>query len=47
MFISYQNYKGGINNLVVVESDGVVTTSLKNKETAIRNHKRKLSKLLR
>ncbi len=45
MFISYQNYKGGINNLVVVESDGIVTTSLKDKETAIRNHKKKLNKL--
>ena len=45
MFIHYQHYKGGTYNLVVVESEGIVTTSLKDKETAIRNHKRKLRNL--
>jgi hypothetical protein len=45
LYISYGNYQGGINNLVVVESNGVVTTSLKDKETAIRTHKRKLKRL--
>lgn len=45
MNISYKNYQGGNNNVVVVESDGVVTTSLKDKETAIRTHKRKLKRL--
>lgn len=46
MYISYKNYQGGIDNLVVVESNGVVTTSIKDTKTAIRTHKRKL-KLLR
>jgi hypothetical protein len=45
MYISYKNYQGGINNLVVVESNGVVTTSIKDTETAIRTHKRKLKLL--
>lgn len=45
MNISYKNYQGGNNNLVVVESGGVVTTSLKDKNTAIRTHKRKLKRL--
>lgn len=45
MYISYRNHHGGINNLVVVESSGVVTTSLKDKETAIRTHKRKLKRI--
>ncbi|MEH7117621.1 hypothetical protein V7128_09405 [Neobacillus vireti] len=45
MYISYINYQGGKNNLVVIESNGVVTTSLKDKETAIRTHKRKLKRL--
>ena len=45
MYISYKNYQGGINNLVVVESNGVVTTSIKDTKTAIRTHKRKLKRL--
>ena len=42
MFIWYENYNGGINNLVVVKSHGIITTSLKDKTTAIKNHRRKL-----
>ncbi len=45
MYISNRNFQGGINNLVVVESNGVVTTSFRDKETAIRTHKRKLKRL--
>ncbi|NYE06976.1 hypothetical protein F4694_003761 [Bacillus niacini] len=45
MYISYKNYQGGIDNLVVVESNGVVTTSIKDTKTAIRTHKRKLKRL--
>lgn len=45
MNISYKNYQCGNNNLVVVECGGVVTTSLKDKDTAIRTHKRKLKRL--
>lgn len=45
MIILYENYKGGINNLIVVKSDNVVTTSLKDKETAIKNHNKKLKRL--
>lgn len=44
MYIRYENYKGGINNLCVVESDGTVTTSTKGRETAIKNHLRKLKR---
>lgn len=43
--ISYRNYQGENNNLVIVESNGVVTTSLKDKETAIKTHKRKVKRL--
>jgi hypothetical protein len=45
LLISYRNYQGGNNNLVVVESYGVITTSLKDKQTAIRTHKRKIKRL--
>ncbi|MEH7747275.1 hypothetical protein V7659_19895 [Neobacillus drentensis] len=45
MYISYKNYQGGIDNLVVVESNEVVTTSIKDTKTAIRTHKRKLKRL--
>jgi len=45
MQIGYCNYNGGINNLVYVSSYGIITTSRKDKETAIKNHKRKLNKL--
>lgn len=45
MYISYKNFQDGTYNLVVVESDGVITKSLKGKETAIKTHKRKLTRL--
>lgn len=45
MDIWYENYKGGINNLCVVSSDGVITTSTKGKEAAIKNHLRKLKNI--
>jgi len=40
--IRYENYKGGINNLCVVESGNVITTSTKGKGVAIKNHIKKL-----
>lgn len=45
MYTWYENYKGGINNLVIVKSHNIVTTSLKGMEVAVYNHKRKLKKL--
>jgi len=45
MFIWYENYNGGTNNLCVVKTGEVITTSLKDKETAIKNHNRKLKRL--
>jgi hypothetical protein len=42
MYIWYENYKGGVNNLCVVQSDGITTTSTKGKDTAVENHLRKL-----
>jgi hypothetical protein len=45
LLISYRNYQGGNNNLVVIGSYGVITTSLKDKQTAIRTHKRKIKRL--
>ena len=45
MFISYANYKGGINNLIIVRDDaGNVATSLKSLDQAIKNLKRKEGK---
>lgn len=44
MYIWYENYKGGTNNLVVVEKDGIRATSTVSKEQAIKNLERKLSK---
>lgn len=41
----YENYKGGINNLAIVKSHNIVTTSIKSMETAVKNHKKKLRKL--
>ncbi|BDR74325.1 hypothetical protein K144316041_p21640 (plasmid) [Clostridium tetani] len=38
----YENYNGGINNLAVVKSNNIVTTSLKGMDTAVKNHKRKM-----
>ncbi|APH21046.1 TPA: hypothetical protein PTV74_003315 [Clostridium botulinum] len=45
MFKWYENYKGGINNLAVVKSFNVTTTSIKGMDIAIKNHNRKLKKL--
>lgn len=45
MYIWTENYKGGINNLWVIKSNNIITTSLKDKETTIRNHVRKLKRL--
>lgn len=50
MIITYENYKGGVNNLIVVSehlnpyTKGIVATSTKSVEHAIRNFKRKLAK---
>lgn len=42
MFIKYENYKGGINNLIVVfDLVGVCAASLKSKEQAIKNYLKK------
>ena len=42
MYIKYMNYKGGINNLIVVfDLAGVYATSTKSKEQAIKNYRRK------
>lgn len=41
----YENYKGGINNLAIVKSHDVITTSTKGMETAVKNHVRKLKRL--
>lgn len=45
LLVGYDNYKGGTNNLVWVSSHGIVTTSLKDKETAIKNHSKKIGQL--
>lgn len=45
--ISYENYKGGVNNLIIVTDDdetGITATSTKSKEQAIKNLKRQLRK---
>lgn len=43
MYITYKNYKGGINNLIVVSDDkGRFATSLISIEQAIKNYKRKI-----
>ena len=45
MLIKYVNYKGGVNNLIVVfDAQGVYATSLKSKEQAIKNYNRKKNK---
>lgn len=42
MTVSYRNYKGGINNLIVVSDDkGNTATSTKDLQQAIKNLKRK------
>lgn len=46
MIIEYRNHKGGINNLIVIHEklnpydNGVIGTSAKGVETAIKNFKR-------
>ena len=45
MFITYKNYKGGINNLCVVSDVmGNYATSLKGEAQAIKNYKKKVRK---
>lgn len=45
MFINYYNYKGGINNLIVVsDNKGICGRSIKDKETAIKNYLKNLKK---
>lgn len=45
MFIKYENYKGGINNLIVVfDLAGIYATSLKSKEQEIKNYLKKKSR---
>lgn len=50
MIITYENYKGGVNNLIVVSEhlnpykNGIIATSTKSVEHAIRNFKRQLAK---
>ena len=46
MFITYKNYKGGINNLCVVfDTMGGYATSLKGEAQAIKNYLKKISKI--
>ena len=50
MIITYENHKGGLNNLIVVSEhlnpykNGIIATSTKSVEHAIRNFKRQLAK---
>lgn len=45
MYINFVNYKGGINNLIVVsDNNGNFSTSQKDVKTAIKNYKRKIKK---
>lgn len=47
LFISYQNYKGGINNLCVIEDiKGNYGTSTISKEKAIQNYYKNLKKVV-
>lgn len=46
-FISYQNYKGGINNLCIVEDiKGNYGASTVSKEKAIQNYYKNLKKVV-
>lgn len=48
MYINYVHYKGGINNLCVVSDEkGRFATSLKGKDAAIKNYKKKYRKDLK
>lgn len=42
MEITYENYKGGIKNMIVVRSNGITTTGLSNKDKVVARHKKKL-----
>lgn len=44
MYMSYENYKGGINNRVIVQDAYGTTKSLKSKEEALKYHYSKTSK---
>ena len=45
MYINFVNYKGGINNLIVVsDNKGNYATSQKDVKTAIKNYKRRIKK---
>ncbi len=45
LYISYESYKGGVNNLCVVEDmQGNYGTSTKSKEQAIKNYYKNLKK---
>lgn len=45
MYINFVNYKGGINNLIVVsDNKGNYATSQKDVKTAVKNYKRKIKK---
>ena len=50
MIITYESYKGGVNNLIVVSEhldpykNGIVVTSTKSVEDAIRKFKKQLTK---
>lgn len=44
-YIWFENYNGGVNNLTVIKTGSIVTTSTKGKETALKNHNRKLRKV--
>lgn len=47
LFISYQNYKGGINNLIIVEDiHGNYGSSTASKEKAIQNYYKKLKRVV-
>lgn len=45
MYVSFKNYKGGINNLIVISDEkGIYATSLKDVKTALKNYERKLKR---
>ncbi len=44
MYITYKNYRGGINNLIVVHDGLYVATSTKSIAQAMKNLKRKEKK---
>lgn len=45
MYITYKNYNGGINNLIIVsDNKGIFATSLISVTQAIKNYKRKIKR---